>query len=117
MRKSLLIAINILISQFCFSQISSDGIPVSFSQTLSREVPTIELVAPNIIALEKEDNDNALKGKPYRYAVQLECDIDPSKDGLWENLENGIRVWRVNIKSEEAQALSLIHISEPTRQP
>ena len=94
MRKSFLI-LCILVSQFSFSQISSDGIPVSFLQTLSREVPTVELVAPNINALEKEDNDNALKGKPYRYAVQLDCDIDPSKDGLWENLENEIRVWRV----------------------
>ena len=109
MRKSLLIVLCILVSQFSFSQISSDGIPVSFSQTLSREVPTVELVAPNIITLEKEDNDNALKGKPYRYAIQLDSDIDPSKDGLWETLENDIRVWRVNIKSEGAQALGLYY--------
>ena len=109
MRKSLLIALGILLSQVSFSQISSDGIPISFSQTLSREVPTVELVAPNIMALEKEDNDNALKGKPYRYAIQLDSDIDPSKDGLWETLENDIRVWRVNIKSEGAQALGLYY--------
>ncbi|MGB2458303.1 MAG: trypsin-like serine peptidase, partial [Flavobacteriales bacterium] len=109
MRKSLLIALCILIGHVSFSQISSDGMPVSFLQTLSREVPTVELVAPNSMALEKEDNDNALKGKPYRYAVQLDSDIDPSKDGLWETLENDIRVWRVNIKSEGAQALGLYY--------
>ena len=57
MRKYLLIALGVLLSQVSFSQISSDGIPISFSQTISREVPTVELVAPNIMALEKEDKE------------------------------------------------------------
>ena len=109
MRKSLLTIIGILLASTCYSQVSADGIPASFLHTLSREVPTIEIPAPNYIALEKEDKEDALKGKPYRYAVLLDCDIDPSKDGLWETLGNGNKVWRLNIKSEGAQALGLYY--------
>ena len=109
MRKSLLTIIGILLASTSYSQISADGIPASFLHTLSREVPTIEIPAPNYIALEEEDKEDALKGKPYRYAVLLDCDIDPSKDGLWETLDNGNKVWRLNIKSEGAQALGLYY--------
>ena len=50
-----------------------------------------------------------LKGKPYRYAVQLDCDIDPSKDGLWENLENDIKYGEWISNPEGAQALGLYY--------
>ena len=110
MKKSFLF-LSVILSISCFSQISQDGIPLSFTQTLSREVPTVIITPPNTNALESEDNENALKGKPYRYAVQVETDIDAAKDGLWENLENDIRVWRINIKSEGAKALGLYYNS------
>ena len=110
MKKSFLF-LSVILSISCFSQISQDGIPLSFTQTLSREVPTVIITPPNTNALESEDIENALKGKPYRYAVQVETDIDVAKDGLWENLENDIRVWRINIKSEGAKALGLYYNS------
>ena len=110
MKKSFLF-LSVILSISCFSQISQHGIPLSFTQTLSREVPTVIITPPNTNALESEDNENALKGKPYRYAVQVETDIDVAKDGLWENLENDIRVWRINIKSEGAKALGLYYNS------
>jgi PKD repeat protein len=109
MRKSLFIILSILLSSISYAQIKSNGIPVSFTETLSREVPTIEIPAPNSIALEEEDKEDAMKGKPYRYAVLLDCDIDPSKDGLWETMDNGNKVWRLNIRSEGAQALGLYY--------
>ena len=109
MRKSLFIILSILLSSISYAQIKSNGIPVSFTETLSREVPTIEIPAPNSIALEEEDKEDAMKGKPYRYAVLLDCDIDPSKDGLWETMDNGNKIWRLNIRSEGAQALGLYY--------
>lgn len=109
MRKSLFIILSILLSSISYAQIKSNGIPVSFTETLSREVPTIEIPAPNSIALGEEDKEDAMKGKPYRYAVLLDCDIDPSKDGLWETMDNGNKIWRLNIRSEGAQALGLYY--------
>lgn len=109
MRKSLFIILSILLSSISYAQIKSNGIPVSFTETLSREVPTIEIPAPNSIALEEEDKEDAMKGKPYRYAVLLDCDIDPSKDGLWETMDNGNKIWRLSIRSEGAQALGLYY--------
>ena len=110
MKKSFLF-LSVILSISCFSQISQYGIPLSFTQTLSREVHTIIITPPNTNLIESEENENALKGKTNRYSVQVETDIDAAKDGLWENLENDIRVWRINIKSEGAKALGLYYNS------
>ena len=40
------------------------------------------------MALEKEDYLNETKGKPYRYAVLLDCDINLIEDGLFEIIDN-----------------------------
>ena len=109
MKNFLLILIFALGTQLSFSQINVQNTPISFEEKLSRNVPTIQLASPNILAIEKEDKNDALKGKPYRYGIILDCDIDPTKDGLWETLDNGYRVWRLNIKSEGAQALGLYY--------
>tara|TARA_B100000963_G_scaffold76985_1_gene64996 strand:- start:1265 stop:3181 length:1917 start_codon:yes stop_codon:yes gene_type:complete len=111
MKKNLLLALFILLVNVGLSQISSPGIPISFLENLSNRVPSIEVPAPNIMALENEDNDNAFKGKPYRYAVQIDVNIDASKDGLWEILDNDLRVWRLRIKSHGAKALALYYNS------
>ncbi|MDA9898044.1 T9SS type A sorting domain-containing protein [Flavobacteriales bacterium] len=109
MRISLLMTSLILLSTIAYSQISTNGLPVSFLQTLSSDVPTIIIPSPDLLAIEREDQEDAIKGKPYRYAVLMDCDIDPSKDGLWETLDNGDKVWRLNIQSEGAQALGLFY--------
>lgn len=89
------------------AQISTNSTPLSSLQTLSRDVPTLEIAPPNMTVIEIEDEESSEKGNPYRFAKLLDCDIDPNKDGLWENLDNDVRVWRLNIESENAKALSL----------
>ncbi len=96
-----------LVSLLSIAQISINKTPISSTETLSRDVPTLEIASPDMLIIENEDQDASLKGKPYRYAKLIDCDIDPSTNGLWEELDNGVRVWRLNIQSENAKALSL----------
>ncbi len=44
---------------------------------------------------------------PARFAVGLEVNITPSTGGRWNNLNNGWRLWRVEIHSEGALSLNL----------
>ncbi len=107
MKKVFILLTFCLMSIITIAQISISKTPVSSIHTLSRDVPTLQIEAPNMYEIEKEDEESSLKGKPYRYATLLDCDIDPTTNGLWEELENGVRVWRLNIESENAKALSL----------
>ena len=90
------------------SQISSPGIPISFTENLSKRVPTIEIPAPNVMALENEDNDNAYKGRPYRYAVQIDVNIRPIKRWIMGNVDNDLRVWRLRISNLMGQKLCVV---------
>ena len=107
MKKALVLFSLSLISVFSIAQIRFNKIPISSTKTLSRDVPTLEIVSPNMMLIENEDQDASMKGKPYRYAKLIDCDIDPITEGLWEELDNDVRVWRLNIESENAKALSL----------
>jgi hypothetical protein len=107
MKKTFLISFLILSNLFTSAQISIKKSPISSTYTLTRDIPTISIQPPNLAVIELEDNEANLKGKPYRYAKLIDCDIDPYNSGKWEELDNGIRVWRLKITSEGAKALSL----------
>ena len=98
------------ISTCVFGQVNKPGIPPSFTQIVSKNVPTVKIISPNIMALEKEDYLNETKGKPYRYAVLLDCDINLIEDGLFEIIDNK-KTWRINIESDQAQAIGLYYDS------
>ena len=106
MNKLILTPLFLFTTLFSIAQISVDRQPISSTTTLSREVPTVEILPPNINELELEDEQNSIKGKPYRYATFLDCDIDTERNGLWENIGE-YQVWRLKIKSANAQALGL----------
>lgn len=106
MNKLILTPLFLFTTLFSIAQISVDRQPISSTTTLSREVPTVEILPPNINELELEDEQNSIKGKPYRYATFLDCDIDTERNGLWENVGE-YQVWRLKIKSANAQALGL----------
>ena len=93
-------------SLYSVAQISIDKQPISSQQVLLSDLPTVNITPPNLEALALEDNENAIKGKPYRYATFIDC-IDPSKDGRWEVVSPNVSVWRLKIKSHGAHALAL----------
>lgn len=107
MKKKLFTFLFALASCGLFAQISVNKNPLSNRAELSLDIPAIIVSPPNLSDLMTEDNHNALKGKPYRYATFLDCSIDPTKDGVWETIDENVSVWRVRIQSEGALALAL----------
>jgi len=77
MKKAFILFSLSLISVLSIAQISINKIPISSTQTLSRDVPTLEIASPDMMLIESEDQDASMKGKPYRYAKLIDCDIDP----------------------------------------
>ena len=93
------------------AQISNGRVtPVSFSLPYMKQdnsIPLITLPALDRKQAEIEDAQWIADGYIPRIGRIIPVNIDPQQTGLWENLRNGDRVWRMRIVAEEAQAISL----------
>ena len=44
---------------------------------------------------------------PPRFAKEIDVDVNPSRSGTWEKLDNGLELWRLRISSADAVSLNL----------
>ncbi len=112
MKHTPLIFILLLMLHFnSFSQISKEGKPKSFSSAMKKEIHTITTPAIDVKKLlaedEKEQREN--KDAPFRFGCPIQVNYSLDNSGTWEELENGDRVWRLKIYSQEAYSLNLIY--------
>lgn len=73
-----------------------------------KEIPTLEVAAPNVAQLLAEDEIRDAQGLLYRNGVARTVNVSPSNSGIWTTLPNGDRQWSLRIKSSGAQALSFL---------
>ncbi len=91
------------------TQISHGGEPAAALLRSPGRLPVIEMPAFDVsryISDMEPDNNNGLK--PLVFAKPFSVSIDPLKDGIWEELADGRRVWRVSIRSAGAYSLNII---------
>lgn len=79
---------------------------VSYAQ--SNSIPLVNIDAPNMEAIQAEDEERGKNGLFYRIGVHVPVNINFFNQGLWYNDENGNLVGSIQIKVPGAQALSLI---------
>ncbi len=106
----LFFSFSLLLSNTGIAQLSMGGSPISFSQKLKNADVDIK-VMPNIdlTAVQKEDQVNDTRQMPYRIAVPTAVSFSLENSGTWEDLDNGDRIWRLNISSPRAKAISLLY--------
>jgi hypothetical protein len=68
-------------------------------------VPVIHLPAIDADKLLRQDAARTKPG-PLRVAVPVDVDVTPRKDGSWERLKDGGRLWRVRFRSPGATDLN-----------
>lgn len=95
------------------SWLSSQGqsqLPISLSKdVLSREVPIMSMPAVDVETLMAEDEvNNVLKIGPYRFGHNMEVGVNAQHEGLWEELKDGSRVWRMGFRCEGAYSVNFI---------
>lgn len=56
-----------------------------------------------------EDKIDMEKGRPPRFGLKTETDFNTNNSGLWNNLENGDKIWRLLIKSPGAKSINLLY--------
>lgn len=92
------------------AQVQQGGIPYSSTHSLAENTNSIisfpkvdvaKLVAEDIYYDQQKDI-------PYRFGFNFDVNYNTSNSGVWTNLPNGDRVWRISFFSEDAQTLNFL---------
>jgi lysyl endopeptidase len=93
-----------------FAQISQGGKPVD-----ERLFPSGDIVFESLPAFEmplqakaESATESAFRFKPLHYAHTFSVSFSPENNGIWRDLPDGSRVWKMGIESAEAFSLNLI---------
>ncbi len=90
------------------AQISAGGQPLSFThyqKAFTQPAPVYQLKSPDLAQLKAEDE----RGPNRRFAAPIHTNITPDQQGEWTELENGNRIWRINIQADGALALAALY--------
>jgi len=87
------------------AQLEAGGRPLAADRP-PRETPTLELPALDVDELLREDAA-APAGAPARFGVPRELGAGPDDAGVWEELPDGSRVWRLRVRSVGARSIGL----------
>lgn len=111
-------AIVLCFSTLSIAQISEGGSPIQLQKIqvgqaspFPSEAPTVYLPKPNISAAKNEDLVNDPTG-PYRVGITLPVSITMDSEGIWSQLPDGTKVWRLSVFGTNAMALGLYFGSE-----
>ena len=91
-----------------FSSFSQKNTTTTVSNEQQKSTPTIELLAPNMDAINAEDKLRDKQGKLYRIGIALFTNLSPENSGVWTTDQQGTKTWSLTIKSAGAEALSFI---------
>lgn len=98
--------VSILVLSFMFGQTSLGGEPYSFTHQMDDSVGLIETGIVDREAMLIED-DLRPANTPYRYGFKFEDEYDFFNHATKSTIENGAEVWRLDILSRGALAMSL----------
>jgi hypothetical protein len=96
------------ISAFVLTVSFQAQVHVFSKQMFGKEVPTIQVAAPNLVQLQHEDILRDKQGLLYRIGVARTVNLTPQNAGIWTTLANGDRQWKLRIHAEGAEALSFL---------
>ena len=107
--KKLLLLLTVLFSIHSFSQVTNEGKPKSWKQ-----LNDTQNIQPNLLptfdlkAIQDEDKVNdGLFDRPWRFGFMHSVDYG-FEQGQWDVLDNGDRIWRIQITSPGALSLNVI---------
>jgi lysyl endopeptidase len=109
MRNVVILCLAWLIGMPGNSQISSGGTPPSFHFNLKStdDIPIHVLPEVNHDELLREDLESEASGCNYRVAKGFQVSLNPDNSGVWDNLEDGSRIWRLKIRAPGALAINV----------
>ncbi len=100
----------LLLSYNAFSQQSFGGLPISFSnKNLNLEIDNVVITPPNMEVVMEEANLFEKNGQIYKIAELIPVNISMENSGTWDILEDGTKIWRLQISSRDAKGIALYY--------
>ncbi len=92
------------------AQVTNEKEPRSWSMDLNLNIQAEIMPAIDIASLEQEDElvDEGIPTKPYRFGEKIDVELDLFNSGRWTELQNGDRMWHLNIVSQGAKTINLM---------
>ena len=91
------------------AQTKDVGHPISWKNKLAKSTPAFTL--PNVDLsrnLQEDAINDVTKNAPWRFGYTHHTYLTLQNSGVWENLPNGDRVWRLKINSPAAISLNML---------
>lgn len=93
-----------------FSQTTNLGEPFGWkNRNLKEEIPVIAMPGFDMGVVQSEDSVNdILKDAPWRFGYKYDAGFSAVNSGSWTELNNGNRLWRMQIDCKGAQTVNLL---------
>ena len=107
---SKLAMVSLFLSSMSFAQVVDLGPPQSWKFQDQSEINTIVLPSVDLEKIRTEDQKQTskLRTKRLRVGVLHKVDFDLQSTGHWQVLDNGDRIWRLQLKSPDAIHMSAV---------
>jgi lysyl endopeptidase len=91
-------------------QVANLGNPKSWqSKSNITDIPSINMPSFNLESYRYEDSLNDIyRTGPWRFGHKNEVNYSLTNSGVWTNLPNGDRIWRLRVRSKDALSLNFI---------
>jgi lysyl endopeptidase len=91
------------------AQISYGGRPLNINNVLRKEIPVINMPEFDVNRYLRDiERQGDRRLKALVFAKPFRLNLDPSKDGVWEDMPDGSKVWRIALQSRGAYSLNII---------
>ena len=114
-KKFVIFVIIVLSNNFnCFSQITTNELPISIQKKVVTNIladssSMVSLPVPDLDRFLKEDREKEWsRESPQRISIGIPVSISMDKYGQWTNLEDGGKLWQLQISAEYAKALDFV---------
>ena len=104
----LALAANLTLASLAAAQAGEIGTLPSASGKLATQVPTEVMPPIDADALLAEDAANEGQTVPFRFGWGHEVQLGLEEAGLWEELPDGNRLWRLRVQSPGAWSINLV---------
>jgi hypothetical protein len=109
MKQTILSILLAAITSTAVAQVTNEAIPRGWNLFLNETITPVTMPSFDKQAMLNQDAiDDAATSKPFRFANKFPVDLDLFNAGEWTVLQNGDRIWRLNIKSPGAHTMNFL---------
>jgi len=103
--KKFLLSACCMVALNLFAQIATDEQPYGLREGFrAQPQDRVVLLPPDMSHIEKEDLDAEQNQGPVRYAIAVPASFTPENSGVWHQMEDGSKIWRLKVKLPGALA-------------